>query len=60
MLELFEKGGNVRILESSGDKLLDQSAVEAINKASGKTKRPQDTGFKTIHTSAVIKYQYGL
>ena len=51
---------NVQILESSGNKLLDQSAIEAINKASGKTKRPPNTGRKKIQTSAVIKYQYGL
>ncbi|WP_394708425.1 energy transducer TonB [uncultured Desulfuromusa sp.] len=51
---------NVQILDSSGNKLLDQSAMEAINKASGKIKRPKSTGSKTIQTSAVIKYQYGL
>lgn len=50
---------NVQILESSGNKLLDQSAMEAINKASGKIKRPQSAGSRTIQTSAVIKYQYG-
>ncbi len=51
---------NLRILESSGDKLLDRTAVAAINQASGKCKRPKNTGYKTIQTSAVIIYQYGL
>lgn len=51
---------NLCIQESSGDHLLDRSAIEAINKTSGKIKRPKNTGFQTIQTSAVIKYQYGL
>jgi TonB family protein len=51
---------NVQILESSGNKPLDQSAMKAIKMASGKIKRPQSSGSKTIQTSAVIKYQYGL
>lgn len=51
---------NIRILEPSGDKLLDRTAMAAINRASGKIKRPKTTGYKTIQTSAVIKYQYGL
>ncbi len=51
---------NVRILESSGDEALDRSALSAIIIASGKPKRPKNTGYKTIQTSAVIKYQYGL
>lgn len=50
----------VRILESSGDKRLDRTAMAAITRASGKIKRPKSTGYKTLRTSAVIKYQYGL
>lgn len=51
---------DVQILETSGDKLLDQSATQAIYSSNGKIKRPPTTGHKTIQTSAVIKYQYGL
>ena len=51
---------NSRVMESSGDKNLDKSALSAIRNASGKIKRPLVTGVKTIQTSAVVKYQYGL
>jgi hypothetical protein len=34
--------------------------LSAIRNASGKIKRPLVTGVKTIQTSAVVKYQYGL
>lgn len=51
---------NIQIVDSSGDQRLDRNALSAINSASGKTKRPKNTGIKTIKTSAVIKYQYGL
>jgi len=51
---------NIRIIESSGDRILDKSALSAINSASGKTKRPKNTGIKTIKASVIVKYQYGL
>ena len=45
---------SIRIMESSGDELLDRTAVEAIERGSGKIKRPQVTGHRTIKTSVVI------
>jgi TonB family protein len=51
---------NIRIIESSGDQILDKSALSAIENASGKTKRPKNTGVKTIKASTIVKYQYGL
>ena len=51
---------NIRLVESSGDQNLDKSALLAVNSASGKSKRSKNTGTKTIKTSVVVKYQYGL
>lgn len=51
---------NIRIIESSGDRILDKSALSAINSANGIISRPKNTGIKLIKASVVVKYQYGL
>ncbi|WP_300668017.1 TonB family protein [Desulfoluna sp.] len=51
---------NIRIVRSSGDTRLDNTAKNAVAYSSGKVKRPPSTGKTLVRTSVVIKYQYGL
>ena len=50
----------VNVLSTSGTAELDRAAIAAVELSSGKVKRQQATGSRTIATTAVIKYQYGL
>ncbi len=50
----------VRLLRSSGSDRLDQSALTAIQKASGRVKRPKIIGTQPIAMTLTVKYQYGL
>jgi len=50
----------IRVRRSSGDPGLDRTAIKAVAHTSGQVKRPACTGGDVIHTSVVVKYQYGL
>lgn len=51
---------NVKIIRSSGDALLDRTALKSIEKTDGTYKRPSWTGRKSLRVIYTIKYQYGL
>ena len=51
---------NMKIVRSSGDALLDRTALKAIEKTDGTYKRPSWTGRKSLRAIYTIKYQYGL
>jgi len=51
---------HIRIIRSSGDALLDQTALNAIVITNGKYQRPQWAGYQPISVVFVLKYQYGL
>lgn len=51
---------HIRILRSSGDDLLDQTALNAIHSTDGTYKRPTWSGRQKLDVSFVLKYQYGL
>lgn len=50
----------IAVFGSSGNAVLDQAAVTAVELSNRKVKRPNTTGSRRIATSVVIKYQYGL
>jgi len=50
----------LRIFRSSGNPLLDKTAVNAVEAASGKVKRPAASGKNNIRVNVTVKYQYGL
>ncbi len=51
---------NIIIISSSGDRLLDATALRAVKDTDGRIKRPAWAGSKTLKISLVIKYQYRL
>jgi len=51
---------DVIVLRSSGDCLLDATAVNAVKSTSGRIKRPDWSGRRDLHVSMTIKYQYDL
>ena len=51
---------NIIVLRSSGDSLLDATAIKAVKSCSGKIKRPAWTGNQELRVSMTIKYQYSL
>lgn len=51
---------HVRTVRSSGDTLLDQTALEAIHATDGTYERPSWSGRQKLNVSFVLKYQYGL
>lgn len=50
----------ITVLRSSGDKLLDKTALNAVAASSNAVKRPAATGSGNLSVSATVKYQYGL
>jgi TonB family protein len=50
----------ITILRSSGDKLLDKTALNAVAASSNAVKRPAVTGRGNLSVSTTVKYQYGL
>lgn len=50
----------IRVLSSSGDPVLDATAVRAIAALSGRVKRPSWTGTDPISAAVVVKYQHDL
>lgn len=50
----------ISVLGSSGDALLDTTAVNAVKNSSGLIKRPSWSGYHTLRVSMTIKYQYSL
>lgn len=50
----------VQMVRSSGDPLLDKTAVNAVYNSSGKVKRPAATGRNNFRVNITVKYQYGL
>ncbi len=48
------------VLRSSGDTLLDTTAINAVKSSSGKIKRPAWSGSETLQVSMIIKYQFSL
>jgi len=50
----------IKILRSSGDPLLDKTALNAVYAASGKVKRPAASGRENVMANVTVKYQYGL
>ncbi len=50
----------ITVLRSSGDKLLDKTALNAVAASSNAVKRPAVTGRGNLSVSATVKYQYGL
>ena len=51
---------HIRTLRSSGDELLDRTALKAIAFTNGTYKRPTWSGRQVLHVSFILKYQYGL
>jgi len=51
---------HIRLLRSSGNPRLDDTALRAVSHISGTIKRPAPIKGVLIRTSVVIKYQYGL
>lgn len=51
---------DIEILDSSGDELLDKTALNAVAETSGRVKRPAATGRKSVRVYVTVKYQYGL
>jgi len=50
----------ITILRSSGDPLLDRTAMNAVSETSYKIKRPAAAGRNNIRVNITVKYQYGL
>lgn len=50
----------IGILRSSGNPLLDKTAVNAVEAASGRVKRPAASGKNNVRVNVTVKYQYGL
>jgi TonB family protein len=48
------------VLRSSGDKLLDKTALNAVAASSNSVKRPAATGRQELSVNVTVKYQYGL
>jgi len=48
------------VLRSSGDPLLDKTAINAVKDASNKVKRPAAAGRNNIRVNFTVKYQYSL
>ena len=51
---------DIVILSSSGDRLLDTTALRAVQDTDGRIKRPAWAGNRPLKVSLVIKYQYRL
>lgn len=51
---------DIVILSSSGDELLDRTALRAVADTDGKVKRPAASGKKNVKVYITVKYQYGL
>lgn len=51
---------DIAVLQSSGDDLLDRTAINAVTLASGRVKRPVHTGRNSLRVNVTVKYQYGL
>lgn len=51
---------DIAILSSSGDELLDRTALNAVADSSGKIKRPAATGKTNVRVYIIVKYQYSL
>ncbi len=51
---------NVRVVRSSGDDLLDKTALKAVYFTNGKYIRPVWSGHQRLSAAFVLKYQYGL
>ena len=50
----------IRVLRSSGDPLLDKTAVQAVADSSNKVKRPSAIGNNRVRVNVTVKYQHGL
>jgi len=48
------------VIRSSGDKLLDRTALNAVAASSNSVKRPTATGIQDLSVNVTVKYQYGL
>lgn len=51
---------SANVLSTSGSAVLDRAGLVAVQTSSGKVNRSQATGSRSITTTVVIKYQYGL
>ncbi len=51
---------NMRLVRSSGDKLLDATALRALAAVDGHVKRPPWAGSRELPVQVVVKYQYRL
>ena len=51
---------SANVLSTSGIAVLDRAGLVAVEMSSGKVKRSQATGSRSITTTVIIKYQYGL
>lgn len=51
---------NITVVRSSGNKLLDQTGLNAVKATSGVVKRPAWSGQKKLRVTAVVKYQFRL
>lgn len=51
---------DIVVLRSSGDRLLDTTAVNAVKYSSGLIKRPAWSGRQALRVSMTVKYQYSL
>jgi len=51
---------DIHLRRSSGDPLLDKAALNAIETASGRVKRPRIIGTSPFHLSIAIKYQLSM
>lgn len=51
---------DIKIMRSSGDNLLDNTAARAVEATSGIVKRPLHTGKNSIRITIILKYQYSL
>ena len=52
--------GDIRLVKSSGNPLIDMAARQAICNTSQKVKRPDSTGTAAITLGVTVKYQYDL
>lgn len=56
----YGRFSNIRIVNSSGDELLDKTALNAVRETDGVVKRPVWSGRNILRIFAIIKYQYKL
>ena len=59
-IDRYGRFHNITIVRSSGDALLDATALKAIKNTDGRVKRPAWAGTRVLNVSMVLKYQYSL